>query len=114
MKVEAAVLGFPVPNKLCVRVCVRACVRACLCAWLCMSVWVYLLGTGRTRGLYSRSLGDMIHGRSFKTFSTPLFDDIRIKQTSQKRVRIFVLFKHILKALFVGIPKVQEQGLLRE
>ena len=39
MKVEVAVLGFPVPNKLCVCVCVRACVRA----WLCMSVWVYLL-----------------------------------------------------------------------
>ena len=45
MKVEVAVLGFAVPNKLCVCacVCVRACVRACVCAWLCMSVWVYLL-----------------------------------------------------------------------
>ena len=45
MKVEVAVLGFPVPNKLCV--CVRVCVcvraRACVRAWLCMSVWVYLL-----------------------------------------------------------------------
>ena len=52
----------------------------------------------------------MIHGQHFKTFSTPLFDDIRIKETIQKRVRIFCIFKHILKALFVGIPKVQEQA----
>ena len=47
MKVEVAVLGFPVPNKLCVCVCVCvcvcACVRACVRAWLCMSVWMYLL-----------------------------------------------------------------------
>ena len=48
----------------------------------------------------------MIHGQHFKTFSTPLFDDIRIKETIQIRVR----FKHNLKALFVGIPKVQEQA----
>ena len=48
----------------------------------------------------------MIHGRLFKTFSTPLF-----KGTIQKRVcEFFVPFKHILKALFVGIPKVQEQA----
>ena len=48
----------------------------------------------------------MIHGRLFKTFSTPLF-----KETSQKRVcEFFVPFKHILKALFVGISKVQEQA----
>ena len=53
----------------------------------------------------------MIHGRLFKTFSTPLFDDIRIKETSQKRVcEFFVPFKHTLKALFVGIPMVQEQA----
>ena len=47
-----------------------------------------------------------------KTFSAPLLDDIRIKETSQKRVCEFfvVPFKHILKALFVGIPKVQEQA----
>ena len=39
-----------------------------------------------------------------------MFDDIRIKETSQKRAcEFFVPFKHILKALFVGIPKVQEQ-----
>ena len=59
MKVEVAVLGFTVPNKLCVCVCVCvggcvcvcvcvcacvcACVRACVRAWLCMSVWVYFL-----------------------------------------------------------------------
>ena len=41
MKVEVAVLGFPVPNKLCVCVCARACVRACVRG--CVSVWVYLL-----------------------------------------------------------------------
>ena len=53
----------------------------------------------------------MIHGRLLKTFSTPLLDDIRIKETSQKRVcEFFVPFKHILKALFVGIPKAQEQA----
>ena len=33
MKVEVAVLGFPVPNKLCVCVCVCACVRACMRMW---------------------------------------------------------------------------------
>ena len=54
----------------------------------------------------------MIHGRLFKTFSTLLLDDIRIKETSQKRAReCFVPFKHILKATNnVGIPKVQEQA----
>ena len=53
----------------------------------------------------------MINGQLFKTFSTPLFDDIRIKETSQKKVcEFFVPFKHILKALFVGIPKVLEQA----
>ena len=46
-----------------------------------------------------------------KTFSAPLLDDIRIKETSQKRVCEFsVPFKDILKALFVGFPKVQEQA----
>ena len=34
MKVEVAVLGFPVPNKLCVCVCVYVCVRACVRAFL--------------------------------------------------------------------------------
>ena len=43
MKVKVAVLGFPVPNKLCVCVCVCVCVCARARAWLCMSVWVYLL-----------------------------------------------------------------------
>ena len=53
----------------------------------------------------------MIHGQHFKTFSTPLFDNIRIKETIQIRMRFFfVPFKHNLKALFVGIPKVQEQA----
>ena len=34
-----------------------------------------------------------------------------MKETSQKWVcEFFVPFKHILKALFVGIPKVQEQA----
>ena len=44
MKVEVAVLGFPVPNKLCVCVCVwvggwmRACVRACVVVYECVGV----------------------------------------------------------------------------
>ena len=47
---------------------------------------------------------------TFKNISTLLFDDIRSKDTSQKRVcKFFVPFKHIFKAVFVGIPKVQEQ-----
>ena len=40
-----------------------------------------------------------------------MFEDIRIKETSPKRVcEFFVPFKHILRALFVGIPKVQEKA----
>ena len=38
MKVEVAVLGFPVPNKLCVRACVRTCVRACVVVYECVGV----------------------------------------------------------------------------
>ena len=40
MKVEVAVLGFPVPNKLCVCVCVCvcACVRACVVVYECVGV----------------------------------------------------------------------------
>jgi len=44
VKVEVAVLGFPVPNKLCVcvcvcvRACVRECVRACVRACVCVCV----------------------------------------------------------------------------
>ena len=46
MKVEVAVLGFLVPNKLCVCVCVcvcvcacvRACVRACVVVYECVGV----------------------------------------------------------------------------
>ena len=81
MKVEVAVLGFLVPNKLCVCVCVcarvrarvRACVRACVRARLCMSVWVYLLEPAAREACTLGRLGIiMIHGQHFKTFSTPV------------------------------------------
>ena len=36
VKVEVAVLGFLVPNELCVCVCVCVCVRACVCVCLCV------------------------------------------------------------------------------
>ena len=91
--------------------CVCVCVRGCVCVCGCTSL-------NRLHERPALSVAwDLIHGQLFKTFSTPLFDNIRIKEASQKSVRFFSLFfllllpfKHILKALFVGIPKVQEQA----
>ena len=77
--------------------------------WFCGAITLIT-----TLGLHSRSLGDMIHGRRFKTFSTPLFDDIRIKQTSPKRIRIFLTFQTDFKGLVCGYSKGTGTGLLRE
>ena len=46
--------------------------------------------------------------------STPLFDDIRIKETIQIRVRIFCTFQTHFKGLVCGYSKGTGTGLLRE
>ena len=58
----------------CVRTCVRACVclRACDVFCLCINVWHLLVQTK----------GD----HPFTMFSTSLYDDIRTKEASQKRI----------------------------
>ena len=43
-------------------------------------------------------------------FSTSLYDDIRTKEASQKRIcEFFVPIEQLLRALFVGIREVQER-----
>ena len=90
----------------------RACVRACVVVYECVGIPP---STGRTRGLHSRLLGNMIHGQPFKTFSTLLFDDIRIKEISQKRVSeltVFTFQTHF-NGLVCGYSKGTGTGLLR-
>ena len=65
--------------------------------------------TDQKRGSNSQVLFNLIRGHIFTTFSTSLYDDIRRKQASQKRIcEFFVHIEHLLKPLFVGIPEVQE------
>ena len=66
----------------CARVCV--CVRAkfCVCLYQCVA----LPCTDQKRGPNSRLLLNLIHGHPFTLFSTSLYDDIRTKEASQKRI----------------------------
>ena len=67
-----------------VSVCVREtfCVCVCVCVYQCMAPPC----TDQKRGPNSRLLLNLIPGHPFTMFSTSLYDDIRTKEASQKRI----------------------------
>ena len=73
----------------CVCACVRACVRVfdCVRRFLCVFQCVAPPCTDQKRGPNSRLLLNLIPGHPFTMFSTSLYDDIRTKEASQKRMR---------------------------
>ena len=65
--------------------------------------------TDQKRGPNSLVLLNLIPGHPFTMFSVSLYDDIRRKEASQKRIcEFFVLIEHLLRPLFVSIREVQE------
>ncbi len=72
----------------CVCVFVRAHVRvfACVRGFVCVYQCVAPPCTDQKRGPKSRLLLNLIPGHPFTMFSTFLYDDIRTKETSQKRI----------------------------
>ena len=67
--------------------------------------------TDQKRGPNSRLHLNLIPGHPFTMFSTSLYDDIRTKEASQKRIgEFFVPIEHLLRPLFVDIREVQERG----
>ena len=77
--------------------CVRACARACVCvfAFVCLRacnvlcVCVSMCGTSLYRPKERPELSvllNLIPGHPFTMFSTSLYDDIRTKEASQKRI----------------------------
>ena len=72
----------------CVCSCVRMYVRACVCvrAMFCMYQCVAPPCTDQKRGPKSRLLLNLIPEHPFTMFSTSLYDDIRTKEASQKRI----------------------------
>ena len=86
--------------------CVFVCVRCFVCVYQCVAPPC----TDQKRGLNSRLLLILISGHPFTMFSTSLYDDIRTKEASQKRIcEFFVPIEHLLRTFFVGIRKVQER-----
>ena len=66
--------------------------------------------TDLKRGPKSRLLLNLIPGLHFTMFSTSLYDDIRTKEASQKRIgEFFVPIEHLLRPLFVDIREIQER-----
>ena len=72
----------------CVRTCVRACVSVCLraCDVLCVYQCVAPPCTDQKRGPNCRLLLNLIPKHPFTMLSTSLYDDIRAKEASQKRI----------------------------
>ena len=66
----------------CVRVCVFACVRRFVCVYQCVTPPC----TDQKRGPNRRLLLNLIPEHPFTMFSTSLYDDIRTKEASQKRI----------------------------
>ena len=78
---------------MCVCVCVvRAHVRACVCVFACVRRFVCVYQcvappcTDEKRGPNCRLLLNLIPEHPFTMFSTSLYDDIRTKEASQKRI----------------------------
>ena len=89
----------------------RACVRVCVCVRATFCVYVSMCGTlyrPKERSELSGAF-EFIPGHPFTMFSISLYDDIRRKEASQKRIcEFFVLIEHLLRPLFVSIREVQE------
>ena len=93
----------------CVCACVRACVRACVVVYECVGVPQSL------NRLHERLALSVAWGYDpWTTFKNIFYTSVGRHQDqrnySEKSAIFFVPFKHILKALFMGIPKVQEQA----
>ena len=68
----------------CVRACVRVCLRACdvLCVYQCVAPPC----TDQKRGPNCRLLFNLIPEHPFTMLSTSLYDYVRAKEASQKRI----------------------------
>ena len=73
---------------MCVRACALACVRVCLraCDVLCVYQCVAPPCTDQKRGPNCWLLFNLIPEHPFTMLSTALYDDIRPKEASQKRI----------------------------
>ena len=72
----------------CVRTCVRVRVCVCVRATFCVCVYQCVAPpcTDQKRGPNCRLLLNFIPEHPFTMFSTSLYDDIRTKEASQKRI----------------------------
>ena len=115
---------------MCVCVCVcahaffRACVRACLCVCVCVCESVCLRAcdvlcmciqfvappcTDQKRGPNCRLLLNLIPGHPF----TQLYDDIRRKEASEKRIcEFFLPVEHLLRPFFLWVSERYRKGSL--
>ena len=77
---------------MCVCVCVRACACTCVRVFACVRRFVCVYQcvapscTDQKRGPNCRLLLNLIPEHPFTMFSTSLYDDIRTKEASQKRI----------------------------
>ena len=101
----------------CVRVCVHAFLRKCVSVSACVRSYVRVNQCvappciDQKRGPNSRLLLNLIPERPFTMFSISLYDDIRRKETSQKRIcEFFVPIEHIFKAFACGYPRGTGKG----
>ena len=84
----------------------RACVRHFVRVFQCVAPPC----TDQKRGPNSRLLLNLIHGHPFTMFSISLYDDIRRKEASQKRIcELFLPIENLSRPLFVGVREVQER-----
>ena len=102
---------------MCVRVHVHAFLRECVCVFACVRCFVRVNQcvappcTDQKRGPNSRLLLNLIPGHPFTMFSVSLYDDIRRKEASQKRIcEFFVRVEHLLRQFFCGYPRGTGKG----
>ena len=106
----------------CVRECVRACVSVCVRRFffffffflVCVYQSVAPPCTDQKRSPNSRLLLNLIPGHHFTMFSTALYDDIRTKEASQKRIcEFFVPIEHLSRLLVCWFSERYRKGFLR-
>ena len=109
---------------MCIRACVRVCV--CVCVFACVrrfvGVCVSMCGTSLYRPKERPELSvalefdpwNLIPGHLFTMFSTSLYDDIRTKEASQKRMRERERERESLLYVYVYVsrPVVRYKGVV--